>query len=744
MGPFRHPARFLVALGCLSLLGSACRNAGDDIGSSDDSDAGNARFALAASLRGFDACDDLLAHLKKVGVERVTPYGLEGLGVYPQPMMAEAARAADASVNAGAVPTATSAGSGTAYSTTNTVEAGIDEGDLVKTDGTHLFVLAGGRLHIVAAGPTPKVVGSLDLPGAATQLVRVGTTLLIAGQPQATTNDDGPTLGDQPAVQPWYDNRSVLWQVDIADPAAPVLQRQLVVEGSVLSIRMTGDVARVVVRTTPPGLDFVAPTRPGSEARALRTNKEVIADSALEDWLGRFRLLDGDGQTVDDGPMADCRSVSVPPTFRGFTSTTLLSVNVAERLGAPNGVTILADSQQVYASPANLYVAIGVWQDSASPAPEAGAPNSPERSPTEVTTSIHRFTFDGDRAAYTATGSVGGSLMNDFSMSERDAVLRVATTTGAPWGWTDESSSSVTTLEASGNELVTVGKVGDLGRGERIYGVRFVGTNAYLVTFRQTDPLYVVDLRDPKAPAVSGALKMNGYSGYLHPIGEDRLLGVGRDAEDTGRTTGALVATFDVSDPTRPTRTVVYTLPAAWLNTEWDHQSFLWWEPEALALMTATFGSPDGAMAIGGVLGLDIGKTSITERGRILPSGPDVTCANPSGVIVPTIPPGAVSSAGSSGTAATGTASSAGAVSSARAVGSAVAVAPAIATPAPAGPETAGTKPAIDALPPVCWGYVPPITRTVVVGDTVFSVSDTAVQANTLRTLADTGRVELR
>lgn len=722
MRPFRRPARILVALGCLSLLGAACSNAGDDIGSGGDPAAGTARFALAASLRGFDACDDLLAHLKKVGGERVTPYGLEGLGTYPQPMMAEVSRAADSSgssgTDTGSVPPSGSSGSGTAYSTTNAVEAGIDEGDLVKTDGAHLFVLAGGRLHIVTAGPTPKVVGSLDLPGTATQLVRVGTTLLVTGQPQVTTTDGGPAVGDQPAVMPWFDNRSVLWQVDVADPESPILQRQLVVDGSVLSIRMTGDVARVVVRTTPPGLDFVAPTGPGSEARALRTNKEVIAESSLEDWLGRFELLDANGSTVDDGPLADCRSVSVPPAFHGFTSTTLLNVNVAKLLGTANGVTVLADSQQVYASPTNLYVAIGAWLDSGATGEETGAPSAPERSPAEVTTSIHRFTFDGDRAAYTATGSVEGSLMNDFSMSERDAVLRIATTTGAPWGWSDESSSSVTTLAASGNELVEMGKVGDLGRGERIYGVRFVGTNAYVVTFRQTDPLYVVDLRDPKAPSVTGSLKMNGYSGYLHPIGEDRLLGVGRDADDTGRTTGALVATFDVSDPTRPTRTATWTLPTAWLNTEWDHQSFLWWEPEQLALMTATFGSTDGSTAIGGVLGLDIGKTTITERGRILPSGPEVTCANLSGT------PGTPGPTGAAGTAVAPTTGTATATAS---------VAP-----------VATTRAAGDALPPVCGGYVPPITRTVIVGDTVFSISDTAVQANALETLADRGRVELR
>src|SRR5262249_27258747 len=130
--------------------------------------------------------------------------------------------------------------------------------------------------------------------------------------------------------------------------------------------------------------------------------------------------------------------------------------------------------------------------------------------------------------------------------------------------------------------LHEVGHVGGLGKGERIYGVRFVGPAGYVVTFRQTDPLYVVDLRDPATPRVAGELKINGYSAYLHPAGNGRLIGVGRSADDKGRATGMQVSLFDVADPTRPARIAQYVLPGGYTEAEYDPHAFLYWQPTGL------------------------------------------------------------------------------------------------------------------------------------------------------------------
>jgi hypothetical protein len=722
----RRTTRLAAALCGLSLLGAACTD-GD---TTPDGTAGprTVRLSLVGSLQPFKACDDLLTYLRDEAGDRVTAYGLPGIGGYgPVGVTAaleKAAVSADvaASPSTGAAtPEATSATD--AFSTTNTVEAGIDEGDVVKTDGRYLYLLAGGALHIVTAGEdTPRQVGSVAFDGSPERLLLAGSRLIVSGQTwvadaDATTSSDGDRA-IAPEIAPIGQAVGLLWEVDLADPSSPVVVRSLQLDGTVLSMRVTDGIARVVVRSNPPGLDFVMPSSPKGEARALAANRDVIASSRIEDWLGGYRLKDRTGKTLTEGRLADCAAVSRPAEFHGFTTTAVLSIDLAKGLREPEAAAVLADGQRVYASAKHLYLAIGEWQDPARP-------DAPVRSGSAVRTAVHRFTFDGPSTSYTATGSVTGSVLNDFSMSELDGVLRVATTAVLPWGTVspgDASESFVTTLGANGDELAELGRVGGLGKGETIRGVRFIGTNAYVVTFRQTDPLYVVDLRDPARPAVTGELKMNGYSGYLHPIGPDRLLGIGQDATDTGRITGGLVAVFDVSDPARPVRTAAYSLPGAWLGTEWDHQSFLWWAPENLALITGNFTIGTG-MQVGGVLGLDVGATTLTERGRIVPPAGDRVCPQPIPIPtpIPTPIPMPAPAPGATGSGSAGsTGSSSGEVSA---------------------PSTGTATDA--AMPTMCFDMAVPITRTVIVGSRVHAISDAAVQTSTLAGLAPLGRVSL-
>ena len=171
--------------------------------------------------------------------------------------------------------------------------------------------------------------------------------------------------------------------------------------------------------------------------------------------------------------------------------------------------------------------------------------------PDGMQTEIHRFdTTDPTKTVYRATGTVPGFILNHYALSEHDGKLRVATTEEPIWapGAERESQSTVTVLDQQGNRLVRIGSVTGLGKGERIYAVRFMGDQGYVVTFRQIDPLYTLDLRDPTAPKVVGELKIPGYSAYLHPVGEGRLLGIGRDGADVQ------ASLFDVSNPAAPHR----------------------------------------------------------------------------------------------------------------------------------------------------------------------------------------------
>ena len=173
---------------------------------------------------------------------------------------------------------------------------------------------------------------------------------------------------------------------------------------------------------------------------------------------------------------------------------------------------------------------------------------------------------------------MSGYLLNQWSLSEYDGVLRVVSTDAPAWfDSSDSTESSLTTLRPGDGALNQIGRVGNLGKGQRVYAVRFVGPTAYVVTFKQVDPLYTVDLTDPTRPRVLGELEIPGYSAYLHPISADLLLGIGQEVNDQGRPVGTQLSLFDVSDLRHPTRIAHATLGQGWSEAESDHHAFLFW-----------------------------------------------------------------------------------------------------------------------------------------------------------------------
>ena len=226
-----------------------------------------------------------------------------------------------------------------------------------------------------------------------------------------------------------------------------------------------------------------------------------------------------------------------------------------------------------------------------------------------------------------------GRLLNQFAMSEYEGDLRVATTTD-DWGeFGDQSESTVFVLRPEGDELRQISSVGGLGKDEQIYAVRFIENLAYVVTFRQTDPLYVIDLADPTNPVEAGELKIPGYSAYLHPVGDGLLLGVGQDATDEGRTTGTQLSLFDVSDPTNPQR--ISTLPiGGYSEVEWDHKAFLYWPADGTIVLPVSPGWSDCGPAVdclakglvgagGGAVVAELDGRELTARGAISHSTPN-------------------------------------------------------------------------------------------------------------------------
>jgi uncharacterized secreted protein with C-terminal beta-propeller domain len=168
--------------------------------------------------------------------------------------------------------------------------------------------------------------------------------------------------------------------------------------------------------------------------------------------------------------------------------------------------------------------------------------------------------------SFTATGEVPGTVLNDFSMDEYQGNLRIATTTSNNYVGSSENVNDVYILDKN---MQTLGSVLDLGKGERIYSARFIGDRGYVVTFKQVDPFYVLDLTDPKNPQMKGELKIPGYSSYLHPISEHIVLGVGMESSKVK------LSLFNVTDPANPTEVSKYSLNEYWSEASNNHHAFL-------------------------------------------------------------------------------------------------------------------------------------------------------------------------
>ncbi len=561
----------------------------------------------ASRLIAYDSCATALSDFKRAGLDQVGPWGLDGdrHAVPVDGGSIEDGAAAPARPGAVAEKPAEVAD----HSGTNNHEADADEPDLVKTDGKRIVTVVDGTLRVVDTA-TRALTASLVIPdGTPTQLLLEGDRVLVGVEPG----------GGAKPVEPDFAGRSTaLVQVDLAGGAR--VTGTLTVAGAYLDARQVGPVARVVVRSRP-NLPFTHPSDLVGPAEALRRNREVVERSTLDQWLPGHRLT---GARTGSGALVDCAAVSHPAGYTGTSLLTVLTFDLRADLGRGDPISVAADGDTVYATATSLYVADDRRARRGAPAPGArsDALPRPGRSAPQDT-EVHQFDIAGpSRPRYLASGSVPGALLNQYSLSEHGGDLRIATTTEEPVPCCDRArglASAVTVLRRTGGRLDAVGRVGGLGAGERIHSVRFLGDTAYVVTFRQTDPLYTVDLSSPTAPRVTGALKITGYSAYLHPVSDGLLLGVGQEATTRGRVTGAQVSLFDTTGPeARPVAR--FQLADASSEAEFDPHAFLYWADRGLVVVPVD--QPDRA---GGseALVLRVSGATIAEVGRIAhPGGP--------------------------------------------------------------------------------------------------------------------------
>jgi uncharacterized secreted protein with C-terminal beta-propeller domain len=600
------------------------------------------------------------------------------------------------------------------YTDTNVQEEGVDEPDLVKTNGQHMFVVNGETLHILDAWPAEEAheVATFPLPGWGENMFLAGDRVVVfssiwTGEHPSTGGgeepgrsepgfDGGaepdealPPEGEVPTPDPdplddgvWFSGTRVT-VIDVSDPAAPTEAAVFDVEGSFTNARMVDGTVYFVSNSDlfayyDPALtalieDLDLPTvdwdaseeeRAAAEATILAQIRPLVkaymADGGRDRVIPDIRTTDSDRRNA-----LDCADMMYPSAHAG---TAILSVFAFDPAApAVEGVGLVANGWQVYGSLESLYVAQDsrwwFW---------------PELDDAEAMTHIHKFSLNDGLPAYEASGEVAGWLLNQFSMSEFDGHLRVATTDSswfggggiavdvagpvADGGTTDSGGDSVDVevdagssdpeptpsatpksvvdlredtsvdannvfvLEQQGRNLEVVGGIRGIAPTERIYAVRFIGDTGYVVTFRQTDPLFVVDLTDPTAPALRGELHVPGYSGYLHPFGDDHLIGIGRDGDETGVIRGLQLSVFDVSNPDDPTRSAIHTLPYgdgsySWSEAEHDHHAFTFFASRGLLAIPVTledYGWEDDTYShFSGIVVFHVTPTAITEVGRV-------------------------------------------------------------------------------------------------------------------------------
>jgi uncharacterized secreted protein with C-terminal beta-propeller domain len=579
-----------------------------------------------------------LAQVKAEALKEVTAYGLPNAGPYgPRrgPVMDTSSQPGMGGGNAGGAPAAapSSGGEGRTaapattvapsqnavagdnvagvdYSGTNNHEKGVDEADEVKTDGKTLFLSRDQKVSIVdVAGGQPNVLTSVAFPEEQiTGLLLDGKRLLVfsikfvgGGQPPQPADS-----GRRYVVAPHGTPQLKVRTLDVSNPSSPKVIGTSDIDGSYVDARMVGGIARLVT-VSGPKLDFAQPADGSEQAQqaALDENKRRINVSTAASWLpaGGTAELTYRTQAASGLDMVSVRSID-PATS---------SVGPA--------VSVVAGAQVVYASLTSLYIATTEYDVSLA-AQQGRAPAGPIR------TSIHKFDIgDPKEAAYVGSGDALGTVLNQYSLSEQGDALRIATTTtpqfvggpapGAAAPAPAVSESAVTVFRPSGNALVEVGRVGGLGKNERIYAVRFVGDRGYVVTFRQTDPLYVIDLSNPAKPTVAGELKITGFSAYLHPLGEHEVLGIGTAANEQGQQQGFQISLFDVQDAKNPKKLSSVTVGGGSSQAAFDPHAFLWWGPAGLAVVPLQAYDGQSGQQFNGAAGFGVSTKSIVERARI-------------------------------------------------------------------------------------------------------------------------------
>ncbi len=500
-------------------------------------------------------------------------------------------RSRTGNIKAASLATSTEGASRKEFSTTNIQVEGVDEADIIKTDGDYIYILANNRLIIAHAYPPNKaeILSTTKIKDFYPhELFIHDDKLLVFGNAHYRFEEKkgepvkkGEPLNKKQIVSqgyfPEHYNMMSIRLYDISDREKPKHLRTVDFEGNYLTSRKIGEYVYFVVNSYPKW--YPKPLACEDIIPLFRDSKLHIESNKLENFQ----------------PIVSCTDIGYIEPLYATNFFTIASISMADPKKEIKKEVIAGQGENVYASINNMYIVQSSW-----PIYQQGEPNENEEK-----TIITKMGLQKGNIKFLGKSEVPGHILNQFSMDEFDGYFRIATTRGNVWEKEKVSSNNIYILN---KDMKIVGKLEDLAPGEKIYSVRFMGKKGYVVTFKKVDPLFVIDLEDQANPRVLGKLKIPGYSDYLHPIDETHILGIGKETVEANEELkenrgldfawyqGIKMAIFDVSDVENPVEMYKEIIGDRGTESEalHNHKAFLFDKDKELMVIPITLAEIKG------------------------------------------------------------------------------------------------------------------------------------------------------
>jgi uncharacterized secreted protein with C-terminal beta-propeller domain len=636
-------------------------------------------FSDQATLKKFASYDELDNFLKTNSESGSYSY-YSGLSMGAGAVRDMATTSVPAAENAASKSIDSTQGAGSDFSSTNVQVAGVDEPDIVKNDGRYIYVVSGNNLSIVDAYPaeSAKLLSTIDLNGIREIFVNNDKLIVFGndynyGYAESATGKVAGSAVSSLIMPPYRSSDETFIRIyDISDRSNPVLSNNITVEGNYFDARMIGDNVYLIINK----YVYYGGVIPLPMIRANGAERMIAASDIYyfdySDYSYQFTTIfsvntqsgETNSKVILTGTTQNIyvSSDNIYLTYQKHVSNTYMTDRMINEVLLPlmpsDVIAKINEIKNTNLSEAvksqSIMMTIQEYYNTLTPEQRDEIQKQTEDKINTIQaeiakeldkTVVQKISINNGAIELKATGEFTGRLLNQFSMDEYNGYFRVATTSGQYWTGTAETKSK-NNIYVLDQDLKVVGSLEDLAKGESIYSARFMGDRAYLVTFRQVDPLFVIGLSDPTNPQVLGQLKIPGYSNYLHPYDENHVIGIGKDVDESidadkvhsegsvyyTAILGVKISLFDVSDVAHPVEVSKYVIGDRGTDSLalQDHKAFLFDKNKNLLVIPITLVEVDrskypngvpsevqGDYTFQGAYVFNIDPSGITLRGRV-------------------------------------------------------------------------------------------------------------------------------